>query len=166
MEAVVRNITNVGGDTVYEIRERSEIVNALIRFNQYVRLASVVIVALFVSISVIIIINTIKLTVNNRKTEIGIMKYVGATDWFIRWPFIIEGILIGIVGALAADAIFSYAYTSLINSDANMLRMLGDFAVFRPSSEMLPLTSLIAIPMGIAVGAVASVMSVRKYLKV
>ncbi|MCL2874650.1 MAG: permease-like cell division protein FtsX [Defluviitaleaceae bacterium] len=166
MEMVVRNIVAIGGETVDEINEQSELVNGLITFNRGVRIASVAVVAVFVSISVIIIINTIKLTVNNRKTEIGIMKYVGATDWFVRWPFIIEGILIGIIGALAADIIFSYSYTAFINSDFRFFEILGEFAAFRPSSEMLPLVSIVALPTGVAIGAVASLLSVRKYLKV
>jgi len=166
MEIVVRTIVQVGGDTVEEVNEQSELVNTLITVNRGVRIASVVIVFVFVTISVIIIINTIKLTVNNRKTEIGIMKYVGATDWFVRWPFVIEGILIGVIGALAADIIFSYSYSAFINSDFRFFEILGEFAAFRPSSEMLPLISIAAIPMGIAIGAVASILSVRRYLKV
>ena len=166
MEMVVRNIVSAGGEAIDEVMQQTATVNALITFNRGVRIASVVIVAIFISISVIIIINTIKLTVNNRKTEIGIMKYVGATDWFIRWPFIIEGILIGLIGAIIATVVFAYSYTAIITSDAPIFSILGEFTIFRPAYEMLPLTSVAAIPMGIAIGATASILSVRRYLKV
>ena len=166
MEIVVRNIVNIGGDTVEQVVQQTPTVNALIAFNRAVRIASVVIVAVFISISIVIIINTIKLTVNNRQTEIGIMKYVGATDWFIRWPFIIEGILIGIIGALIATVAFSYVYTLILNADAAIFDIIGELVLLRPAYEMLPLTSFAAIPMGIAIGATASIVSVRRYLKV
>jgi cell division transport system permease protein len=80
---------------------------------KWINAGSMFILALLLIISVSIISNTIKLTVYARRKEIGIMKYIGANDWFIRWPFIIEGIIIGLVGSVISFVITSYLYNRL-----------------------------------------------------
>ena len=125
------------------------------------------ILALLLIISVSIISNTIKLTVYARRKEIGIMKYIGATDWFIRWPFIIEGIIIGLVGAVVSFVITGYLYNALetyINSEA----VISGMSLIR----MLPLKDIggqilfVYIIIGVVMGTVGSIISVRKHLNV
>jgi len=84
---------------IVSIRSEQELVDILWNLTRVVQIISMVAILILGLISFVIIINTIRITVSSRQAEISIMKYVGATDWFIRWPFIIEGVLIGIVGA-------------------------------------------------------------------
>ena len=96
-------------DNIDSIQSRDETINGLVAIANGVRIVSAVILTLLVLISIFIIGNTIKLTVHARRKEISIMKYVGATDSFIRWPFVIEGIIIGIVAALLSILVLGIA---------------------------------------------------------
>jgi cell division transport system permease protein len=110
--------------------------------------------------------NTIKLTVTARKNEISIMKYVGATDWFIRWPFLFEGILIGLMGAILSLAIGYVIYLQSVQAVMNYLGFLAQLFELREIGAVyIVLTNLILF-MGIGIGALGSVVSVRRYLDV
>ena len=100
---IVKNFEKADG--VESIGNDQEIVNTISRIAKTIRWVIVVLFAILAFISVFLIVNTIKLTVFSRRREIGIMKFVGATDWFIRWPFIIEGIIIGLVGAVISELV-------------------------------------------------------------
>ncbi|MBE7022165.1 MAG: ABC transporter permease [Ruminococcaceae bacterium] len=114
-------------------------------------------------ISVFIISNTIKLTVFSRRREINIMKFVGATDWFIRWPFIIEGVLIGILGSVLSGALVCIGYQGLTGLfDSLNIAMVQ----FLPLGSISFLLFGAFVIMGMGMGAVGSLISVRKYLKV
>jgi len=134
---------------------------------KWINAGSMFILALLLIISVSIISNTIKLTVYARRREIGIMKYIGATDWFIRWPFIIEGIIIGLVGSVISFVITGYLYNALetyINSEAvvsgmSLIRML-------PLKDIGGQVLFVYIIIGVVMGAVGSIISVRKHLNV
>ena len=101
----VSSISNID-KVLYGKEELEKILNA----TYVIRISSVVIISILLFISIFIISNTIKLTVFARRREIGIMKYVGATDWFVRGPFIIEGILLGIPGSLISSGILGAGY--------------------------------------------------------
>ena len=108
-------------DNIDSIQSRDETINGLVAIANGVRIVSAVILTLLVLISIFIIGNTIKLTVHARRKEISIMKYVGATDSFIRWPFVIEGIIIGIVAALLSILVLGIAYSLITNAAANSI---------------------------------------------
>jgi cell division transport system permease protein len=137
----------------------------LLTVNRGIRIVSAVIILAFVLISVVLIMNTIKLTVNMRSVEIGIMKYVGATDWFIRWPFIIEGMIIGLLGAAIplAAGWFSYNKVLEIVSGVTLLSGLNNFkTVDELFWVLIPLSTF----SGMLIGSVGSILSMRRYLKV
>lgn len=118
----------------------------------------------FVLVSLFLIGNTIKITVFSRKREIGIMKYVGATDWFIRWPFIIEGILLGILGALISVIMLYGLYGLAQTKVAETGALLGYNLVAR--SYILKVTIWEFLLGGMVIGSLASIISMRKFLKV
>ena len=109
------------GDADYEyqgiesIRHAQQLTDTLMAIDAIFKIVSVVIIAILAIISIGIIMNTIKLTVFIRKNEIGIMKYVGATDWFIRWPFIVEGVIIGLIGAAIPSVISWLSYDRIVD---------------------------------------------------
>ena len=109
--------------------------------------------------------NTIKLTVYVRKREINIMKYVGATDTFIRVPFLIEGILVGFIGAVLSSAMVGFAYEKVITQAATVSGILGEVSLL-PTARIM--TSLVPmyLALGIGIGLVGSLLAIHKHLKV
>jgi cell division transport system permease protein len=129
------------------------------------RMSSVVIILILLFISIFIIANTIKLTLYARRREIGIMKYVGATDWFVRMPFIIEGIIVGIIGAIAATAILGAAYFYCSGLVKN--QMIGFMSIsLMPFNQIITSMMMLLVTVGIIIGATGSLISVRKFIKV
>ena len=106
--------------------------------------------------------NTIKLAVFSRRKEIGIMKFVGATDSFIRWPFIIEGLIIGFLGSLTSVLLLNNIYFAIYNRLAGAIKGLDLIA---PSAILFQLTLWFVVG-GCAIGIIGSVLSLRKFLKV
>ena len=114
-------------------------------------------------VSIVVVANTIKLTVFNRANEISIMKYVGATNWFIRGPFLAEGIIIGIISAGISIGVSAALYNKIID-------VIGDqiFSVFSmpmaPVGFMVYNFTWIFLALGISIGACGSIISMRKFL--
>lgn len=153
-------------ENVKNIQSRGDTINALLNIANLVRIISGAILILLVVISIFIIANTIKLTVHARRREISIMKYVGATNSFIRWPFIVEGILIGIISALISIMLLGIAYNLISNkiiasAITNVINI--NLLTF---SDMFTLIIVVYLVLGIGIGTVGSVISMRKYLDV
>ena len=153
------------------VRHDQEAMEIFIDFSQAVTIFGIITIIFLAGISTVIIINTIKITVAARQTEINIMKYVGATDAFIRWPFIMEGILMGTFGAMLALVVsyFLYAYlTATVGTGTNPLDIMLELAGFAPLSvgEVFIVLAPVTITTGILIGVVGSATSMRKYLRV
>ena len=153
-------------DNIASITSQDNTINNLVKIANGIKIVSIVVLSLLVIISIFIIANTIKLTVHARRKEISIMKYVGATDNFIRWPFIIEGIIIGIIAAIISLAVLGVAYNIIISklADSTVLAKIGmSLLSFADISTLLVIVYLV---LGIGIGALGSTISMRKYLKV
>lgn len=122
----------------------------------------IIIVALIFT-AVFLISNTIRITIFSRSTEIEIMKLVGATNWFIRWPFLIEGALIGFVGALIPSAILWFLYDSIFGTVSSFLAGTT-FALLSPDPFMYQLL-LALMGVGVAIGTIGSAFSMRRFLE-
>jgi len=150
------------------IRASAEATDMLITANNLMAVTGFAIISILAILSVVIITNTIRLTVNSRRNEIVIMKYVGATDWFIKWPFIIEGMLIGVIGGIIPLIAMWFAYDSLAygiqNSDLFYI-ILGELP-FRTTSEIFPIVAPFVVILGLAIGTLGSMTSMRKHLNV
>ena len=153
-------------ENIKKITSKDETVTTLISLANGIKIVTGVILVLLIIISIFIIANTIKLTVHARRKEISIMKYVGATNSFIRWPFIVEGMIIGIFASIISIVIVGVAYNfiadSLIKSEFMQLINMS-LVTF---SDMFNSIILVYMLLGIGIGAVGSVISMRKYLKV
>ena len=153
-------------ENVSKVTVGIETINKLVDIANGIRTATGVILVLLILISIFIIANTIKLTVHARRKEISIMKYVGATNGFIRWPFIVEGILIGVISALITVVILGFAYNFVadqISSSETMTTMGYNLLTY---SNVLSMLFAVYIIMGIGIGAIGSAISMRKYLEV
>jgi cell division transport system permease protein len=141
-----------------------DVVEIITTVRDLVQVASLLLIVILAGISVVLIMNTIRITVSSRRVEIGIMKYVGATDWFIRWPFVIEGLLIGLVGGLVPALVCRFGYEHVIGilSETPWL----NFIAFMPGEDIFMYVMPLAIGLGVLIGLVGSAVSVRRYLKV
>ncbi len=161
VKAQIEQIENID-----EVIAQSETVVALVNVANGIRFVSTGILILLVIISVFIIANTIKLTVHARRKEISIMKYVGATNGFIRWPFIVEGIIIGIVAASLSILLLGLGYNAIVGEIAKSFISTLMSIKLLTFSEIFPLVITVYLGLGIGIGALGSIISMRKYLEV
>ena len=139
-----------------------EVVEHLFHLTKVMRFGGVALVIFLAAGTLFIISNTIRLTVFARRKEVVIMKYVGATDWFIRWPFLLEGMTLGFLGAVIANFFLNISYSALLSTVHKTL-------VFLPLVPVKPLMTYVTIFMliiGTAIGALGSYISLRKFLRV
>ena len=139
-----------------------EVIEKLFQLTRILRFGGVVLVFFLAMATLFIISNTIRLTVFARRKEVTIMKYVGATDWFIRWPFLLEGMTLGFIGAVLASLILSVIYRSVVDKIHGTLTFLP---VLSPSPLLWWVTFGLLIA-GTAIGALGSFISLRKFLRV
>ncbi|MBR3163529.1 MAG: permease-like cell division protein FtsX [Clostridia bacterium] len=153
-------------DNIKKITSRDETVSTLIDLANGVKIVTGVILALLIIISIFIIANTIKLTVHARRKEISIMKYVGATNGFIRWPFVVEGIFIGILAGILSLGLVGGVYSIIAERMVNteFMQVIGMSLV--SFSDMFSLIVIVYLILGIGIGVLGSMISMRKYLKV
>ena len=153
-------------DNVDEIESENTTINRLQSLANGIQITTVIILVLLIIISIFIISYTIKLTVHARRREISIMKYVGATNSFIRGPFIVEGIIIGVISAVITLVILGLAYNAVMGKigDSILIQEMG-FGLLS-FSEMFYLVLTVYLVLGVGIGVLGSTISMRKYLKV
>ncbi|MDH8677688.1 permease-like cell division protein FtsX [Fusibacter bizertensis] len=152
-------------DGIEEIKSYQDIVEQLLSITEAVRKTGIIVIFVLIAISTFIIHNTIKLTVTSRHREINIMKYVGATNWFIRWPFLAEGTLLGLIGAGISAGLMKISYDYVFNMMHSDFYVLVSAYVIPPESIMKDVIFLFLI-IGAGIGALGSIWSMRKYLNV
>ena len=149
-----------GVDDVVYYRDTIE---KLAQISHFIELGSIIAMAFLVIVSIIIVANTIKLTVFNREKEIGIMKYLGATDWFVRAPFVWCGIIVGAVSALIATGLVHLIYTKIIELvGTDVARIISVTMV--PADYLTKNVLIIFLCLGISIGVVGSIISIRRFL--
>ncbi len=160
------------GDADYEfkgiesIRHAQQVTETLITIDAIFKVVAVVLIAILCIVAIGIITNTIKLTVYVRKNEINIMKYVGATDWFIRWPFIIEGLIIGLIGAAIPSVLCFFGYYKLYGFFTSQYSALRSIIELRTAEDLFIVIIPVSLLVGMLIGAVGSISSIRKHLNV
>ncbi|GGJ05875.1 cell division protein FtsX [Alicyclobacillus cellulosilyticus] len=150
--------------SVYQVNDGRSVVDKLLHlFNVLRNLGLVFVVGLTVT-AMFLIANTIKITIFSRRREIEIMKLVGATNWFIRWPFLMEGMMIGVLGAALPYALLVWGYASIYQ------RMSGTFFILPfplvPASDLAIRLAEVMFGLGIAIGVWGGAMSIRRFLRV
>ncbi len=159
-EATVSNIKKMDG--VSEVNEYSGLAKTLRDLKSAVTTAIMTIVVVLLIVSMFIIVNTVKLAMYSRRKEINIMKYVGGTDWFIRWPFIVEGFVMGLISGVLAFFIQWGLYNYIVKGVSTTV----DFIKLIPFTDFIAQLAIGIIIAGCVIGTFGSSMSIRKYLKV
>lgn len=160
-DAVVAKLKTFQG--IEDVKYYKDTVDQLMKITRFIQIGATIVIIFLVIISVVVVSNTIKLTVLAREREISIMKYVGATNWFIRGPFLIEGILIGILSALISVGVISLLYYKLSE-------LIGQQLFVMLSTTMVPGTFLVIhliwifAALGVSIGACGSIISMRRFL--
>ena len=149
-------------DSVESASYSQDVINHLFNLTHLIRLIGVALIILLTGAAIFIISNTIRLTVFARRKEIAIMKYVGATDWFIRWPFLLEGICLGVIGGGLAT-IFLYIVYNQVTQE--IYEAMAFFPLI-PQHPFIDYISLAILVAGIIIGALGSTISLKRFLKV
>lgn len=150
-------------DGVEDVKFYKDTVDKLLGATKFIQIAAIVVMIFLIVVSIVVVSNTIKLTVLNRASEISIMKYIGATNWFIRGPFLGEGIIIGIISAGISVGLSALIYSKLVD-------VIGEQIFSILSVPMVPVGFLvfnfawIFLALGVSIGACGSIISMRKFL--
>jgi cell division transport system permease protein len=149
-------------DTAIEtVRNRRDETSKILSATRVVKLTTAMLAILLVTASILLISNTIRLSLYARRREVEVMKLVGATDWFIRWPFVIEGVIVGALGGLMAILLLAIGKVALIDPLAN------DFALLAaPETINFGLLIVVLISSSVLVSAAGSGLSLRRFLRV
>ena len=160
VETAAKAIEHMNG--VESAKYGQDVVEHLFDITRLMRIFGVALMVLLAGATICIISNTIRLTVFARRKEIAIMKYVGATDWFIRWPFLMEGVVLGFVGGILAAIALRSFYAAMAAKIYNTLA----FFPLMPQYPFMNYVTVTIILSGMVVGAIGSTISLKRFLKV
>jgi len=166
VESVVEKASKFAA--VEKVQYSKDVVDSIASIASTTRFFGMIIVVVLIIMAMIIIHNTIRISVYSRRREVNIMKYIGATDWYIRWPFLIEGMALGLIGAAISGGLTAGVYSLLlkrISSSPMQGNLLSQFQLLPLDSILYPIVVLF-IMVGSAVGIAASLLSISKHLKV
>lgn len=156
-------------ESVEDIRRinKSEVTaNTLSGINSLIAYVSIGIIAILFAVSIFLISNTVTIGISVRKEEINIMKYIGATDFFVRSPFVIEGMLIGLIGSLLPLGIIYVLYNNVILYMTERFAMLAQLLNFLPIGTIFNTLLPVSVVLGVGIGFLGSIITVRKHLRV
>lgn len=146
---------------------RSELVaTTLTGINALIAYVSVGIIAILLAVSIFLISNTVAIGISVRSEEINIMKYIGATDFFVRSPFVLEGMLIGLLGAMLPLGLIYSIYNYALTYIAERFSILSNFLNFLPAEEIFHVLTPVSVGVGVGIGFLGSITTVRKHLRV
>lgn len=153
-------------DYVREVNQSEQAASTLGSINRLVSYISIAVIAVLLLISIFLISNTISVGITVRKDEIGIMKYIGATDGFVRSPFVLEGMVLGAVGAAIPLIGLYFGYSSAVTYVLTRFNVLMGVVEFIPVGEIYKTLLPIGLGLGIGIGFIGSFWTTRKHLKV
>ncbi|MDY6038763.1 MAG: permease-like cell division protein FtsX [Eubacterium sp.] len=148
---------------VEDVKYYQETVEKLTKITNFLKIAALIIMIFLIIVSVVVVSNTIKLTVFARAKEIEIMKYIGATNWFIRGPFLVEGILIGVISSIISATATYFIYKEIIAAVGKQFMTIMSSPLV-PAGYLSINLILIFLAIGVSIGACGSIISMRKFL--
>lgn len=155
-----------GLEGVREVRQDVAVADTLSGFNSVIKYVSICVIIILLAVSIFLISNTVTMGISVRKEEINIMKYIGATDMFVRAPFVIECVIIGAIGACIPLGIISYMYDEVLTYITEKFPVLTELLSFKTNAEIFQVLTPVCICVGVGIGLVGSIFTVRKHLHV
>ena len=153
-------------DGVRKVNRSDVVANTLTSVNKLVYYVSIVIIGILLAVSIFLISNTVTTGITVRREEIAIMKYIGAKDFVVRSPFVIEGLIIGLIGALIPLAVLYFSYGRVVGYIMDKFSILNNIIAFLPVQSVYKLLLPAGLLMGVGIGFLGSFFTVRKHLKV
>ena len=153
-------------DGIREVKQSAVVANTLTDFNKLIGYVSAGIIIILLGVAVFLISNTITVGISVRREEIGIMKLIGATDYFVRAPFVVEGIVIGLIGAAIPLGILYVLYGRIIDYIGDKFSFISNMMKFLPADEVFHTLVPVALILGVGIGFIGSRITIRKHLKV
>ncbi len=163
-EALVTYLSSLEG--VKEVRSSDIAANTLTDFNRLIGYVSAGIILILLCVAIFLISNTVMIGIAVRREEIAIMKLIGATDYFVRAPFIVEGILIGIIGSALPLTVLYFMYRRIIFYVAEKFRWLSSMLEFLPVDKVFATLVPVGLILGVGIGFLGSSLTIRKHLRV
>ncbi len=155
-----------GLDGIRDVNYSESTAETLSDFGKLAGYISVGIIIILLAVGIFLISNTIMIGISVRKEEIGIMKLIGATDYFVRSPFVVEGVLIGLVGATIPLVLLYFIYEKIIGYVMSQFSTLQSFIDFLPTNQIFKIMIPIGLLIGAGIGFIGSKISIRKHLRV
>ena len=162
-DAVVEYAEGLEG--VRKVNRSDVVAKTLENFNKLLTIISVAIISILLVVAVFLISNTVSMGITIRREEIAIMKYIGAKDSFVRAPFVIEGILIGVVGAAIPLVVIYFAYGKVVNSIMERFSILNTIMDFLPAGQVYKTLLPVGLALGVGIGFIGSFFTIKKHLK-
>ena len=153
-------------DGVRQVNKSDVVANTLSSVNMLVAYVSIAIIAILLGVSIFLISNTVSVGISVRKEEIGIMKYIGATDAFVRAPFVLEGMVLGVIGAAIPLAALYFLYNTAVEFILTKFNVLTGVVDFIPVWQIYQVLLPIGLLLGIGIGFIGSIWTTRKHLRV
>ncbi len=153
-------------DGVREVKQSEIVANTLTDFNSLIGFISAGIILILLGVAIFLISNTITVAISVRREEIAIMKLIGATDFFVRAPFVVEGVVIGIIGALIPLGILYVLYGRIIRYIGEKFSFIGNMLHFLSLQEVFQTLVPVALLLGVGIGLIGSWITIRKHLRV
>ncbi|MDD7740830.1 MAG: permease-like cell division protein FtsX [Fusicatenibacter sp.] len=153
-------------DGVRDVKQMEGATATLSTMNRVIAYVSIAIILILLAVSVFLISNTVTIGISVRKEEIGIMKLIGATNLFVRAPFLIEGILIGLIGAAIPLGLLYLIYNKVISYVMTEFSVLSSFLAFMPVESVFRILLPVGLLLGMGIGLVGSLVTIRKHLRV
>lgn len=160
----VKNIEQI--ENVRQVNYSESTVSTMTSFGRLVGYASMAIIIILLGVGIFLISNTVMMGISVRKKEIKIMKLIGATNLFVRAPFIIEGVVIGIIGAAIPLVILWFVYEKVVEFVVTQFNALSSIVVFLPAGTIFTVLTPMSFGIGAGIGFIGSILSIRKHLKV
>ena len=151
---------------VRQVNSSQQTADALTGANRLISYISIGIIGILLAVSIFLISNTVMIGISVRKEEIGIMKYIGATDFFVRAPFVVEGLLIGVIGAAIPLGIIYFIYIRAMNMILERFTEIGSILQFLPVETIFQTLTPVSLGIGAGIGLIGSFVTVRKHLRV
>lgn len=155
-----------GLEGVRSVKSSEAVANGLASVNSLVGYASIAIILILLFVAIFLITNTITIGITVRKEEIGIMKLIGATDFFVRAPFMVEGVLIGLVGSAIPVMILRYMYQNIIDYLITRFPIINTLVNFVPTDTVFGTLTPLCLIVGVGIGLVGSSITTRRHLHV
>jgi cell division transport system permease protein len=162
--SLVKYLETIEG--VREVKQSQSVAETLTEFNKILSIISGGIIFILLCVAIFLINNTVAVGISVRKEEIAIMKLIGATDFLVRFPFIVEGVVIGLIGSAVPLILLFVIYDKIIIYVVEKFQLMGSLLQFLPPKELFQTLTPVALALGVGIGLIGSMWTIRKHLKV